>query len=112
MAKGGVVAIDAAQITDWGGFHAVFAEAFGFPDWYGRNMDAWIDLMTYLDEDSATTSISVAPGEIVTIEVAGARRLRERLPEIYAALVECAAFVNWRRIERGGTAYLCLAFQD
>jgi hypothetical protein len=112
MAKGRVVAIDAARITGWDSLHAVFAEAFSFPDWYGRNMDAWIDLMTYFDEDSATTGFSVAPGEIVTIAFDGGRKLHDRLPEIYDAVIESTSFVNWRRIEAGGTAYLCLAFYD
>ena len=109
MAPGRVVAVDASRIADRDSFHAVFAESFGFPDYYGRNMDAWIDLMTLMDEDSATTGVSVAPGETVTIALAGGRDLRERLPEIYDALVECTAFVNERRIEGGGTAYLFLA---
>ena len=112
MAQGRVVAVDAARITDWDSFHAVFSDAFGFPDWYGRNMDAWIDLMTYMDEDRATTGVSVAPGEAVTIALDDGRDLRERLPEVYDALIECTAFVNWRRIEAGGTAYLCLAFHE
>ena len=112
MAQGRVVAVNAARITDWGSFHAVFAEAFGFPGWYGRNMNAWTDLMTCLDEDSATTSVFVAPGEIVTIDLKLGRDLHQRLPEIYDALIECIAFVNWRRIEAGGTAYLCLAAHD
>jgi hypothetical protein len=110
MAQGRVVAVDAARIIDWDSFHAVFADAFGFPDWYGRNMNAWIDLMTYLDEDHATTGVSVASDEVITIALDGGHDLRERLPEVYDAVIECTAFVNWRRIETGGTAYLCLAF--
>jgi hypothetical protein len=35
---------------------------------------------------------------------------RKRCPEIYDALVECAAFVNWRRIEKGEPAVLALSF--
>ena len=112
MAAGRVVPIDADRLSDWAGFHDAFAAAFGFPDWYGRNLDAWIDLFTYMDDDQATTGTFVAPGETVTILVDKAARLRAAAPEVYAALVECAAFVNWRRIERGGTAYLCLAFKD
>jgi hypothetical protein len=73
-------------------------------------MDAWIDLFTYMDEDEAATGVFVAPGETVTILVDKAKQLRAAAPEVYAALVECAAFVNWRRIETGATAYLCLAF--
>lgn len=34
------VKVDAAAIVDCPSFHSVFSEAFGFPDIYGRNMDA------------------------------------------------------------------------
>lgn len=108
---GRVVAVDAGRISDWTSFHDVFAAAFGFPGWYGRNLDAWIDLFSRLDDEGEATGVSVAPGETMTILVDKAAQLRERAPEIYAALVECAAFVNWRRIEAGGTPYLILAFR-
>jgi len=107
-----VVAIAGDRITGWDSFHDLFADALAFPAWYGRNMNAWIDLMTYLDEDHATTGRFVAPGETVTISLTGAKALRERHPERYDALIECASFVNWRRIESGGHAYLCLAFHQ
>jgi hypothetical protein len=41
-----IVRIDTRLITDWASFHDVFARSFGFPDYYGRNMDAWNDCMT------------------------------------------------------------------
>jgi RNAse (barnase) inhibitor barstar len=110
MAKGRIVPIECDRIVDWDSFHDVMGEAFAFPGWYGRNMNAWIDLMTYLDEDQATTGVYVAPGEIVTLHLRNGRALRGRCAEIHDALVECSAFVNWRRMETGGTAYLCLAF--
>ena len=110
MARGRVVAIDGDRIVDGGSFHDVMSEALAFPTWYGRNMSAWIDLMTYLDEDRATTGFFVEAGEIVTLDLRNARAFRERCPEIYEGLVACSAFVNWRRMDSGGTAYLCLAF--
>lgn len=112
MAAGRVVAIAGDRIADWDSFHDLFAEAFEFPAWYGRNMNAWIDLMTYLDEDDSTTGVFVAPGETMTINLTGAKALRERHGEVYDALIECTAFVNWRRIEIGGQPYLCLAFHQ
>jgi hypothetical protein len=45
-----IVTIPADRITDWESFHSVFKQALGFPDFYGRNMDAWNDCMTYLDD--------------------------------------------------------------
>jgi len=48
-----VVRVDCDRITDWESFHSVFADVFGFPNFYGRNMNAWIDCMSYLDEPKA-----------------------------------------------------------
>lgn len=44
-----VLAIQLDEIKDWPTFHDVFQRTLGFPDFYGRNMDAWIDCMTSLD---------------------------------------------------------------
>jgi RNAse (barnase) inhibitor barstar len=44
-----LVRIDGTRLQSWDAFHSAFASAFGFPDFYGRNMDAWIDCMTSLD---------------------------------------------------------------
>ena len=102
--------IDANEITDRDTFHAVFASAFGFPEFYGRNMDAWIDCLTHLDEpDSGMTSVHVAPGQCLSLVIDHAAELKSRCPELFGALVECTAFVNWRRVEAGGDPVLALA---
>lgn len=110
-AAGPIVRIDTAQIVDAASLHDVFAAAFGFPDYYGRNMDAWIDCMTYLDDPEAgMTTVHAPPGGVVTVVLDDVAGFARRCPREYAALVECAAFVNWRRIERGAPAVLALAF--
>ena len=106
-----VVSLDTSRITDWDTFHTVFAEVFGFPDFYGRNMDAWIDCMTYLDDpDAGMTTVHALPGGVVALQLDGVDALARRCPEIYDAIVECAAFVNWRNIEIGQTPVLALSF--
>jgi len=35
-----------------------------------------------------------------------------RCPEQYSAVIECAAFVNWRRLEMGDPSVLALNFHD
>ncbi len=45
-----IVDVAMAGITDWGTFHDTFAQALGFPDFYGRNMNACIDCLTYEDD--------------------------------------------------------------
>jgi hypothetical protein len=74
-------------------------------------MNAWIDCMTCLDDvDAGMTSVCVAPGQLVCLQIEGVGAFAQRCPEQYSALVECSAFVNWRRIERGHAAILALSF--
>ena len=81
------IKINSADIFDWESFHNVFSKTFGFPDYYGRNMNAWIDCM-----DEFTT-------ELTLIDLGDCRELKEKKPEIINAINECSAFVNFRRIE-------------
>jgi hypothetical protein len=104
------VAIDASRISDWDSFHDIFSATFGFPGFYGRNMDAWNDCMTYLDDpDAGMTSVHVVSGEVVVLCISGITDFKKRCPEIYDALIECSSFVNNRRIERDAPAILALS---
>lgn len=104
-----VVMIPVETIVDWNSFHDVFRKALGFPEFYGCNMDAWIDCLTSADDPtSGMTSPSVAPGDLLTLRMDGAADFHRRCPEQYVALVECAAFVNYRRIEVGQPPVLAL----
>lgn len=104
--------IDGAGITDWASFHDQFAERLGFPGFYGRNMNAWIDCMSYLDDPSAgMSSVCLMPGEVLTLCISDATGLQIRCPEIFQELVDCTASVNDRRAEQGAIAVLALAFE-
>lgn len=98
--------LETTRITDWPSFHSVFAETIGFPEFYGRNMNAWIDCMTYLDEEM--NRLRVRSGELFNLEVADCTDFQRRLPEIFQAFIECAAFVNQRRVETGNPPVLAL----
>ena len=96
------IRINAYIIIDEETFHSVFSDTFGFPDFYGRNMNAWIDCMGYLDKPAAAmSSVHVAPDESLSLIIDGASSLKARCPELYEELVECAAFVNQRCAETG-----------
>jgi hypothetical protein len=56
------------------------------------------------------TTIHVEKGRCLTMEIEDAEHLRAACREQYDALLQCAAFVNWRRIERGDPAVLALSF--
>lgn len=102
------IIIDASKITSTEALHDIFQEAFGFPDYYGRNMDAWIDCMSSLDEEMS--KVHIEEGEIVELQLANAKEWKENYANLYEDVIECAALVNWRRIEKGGSAILALSY--
>ena len=107
-----VVTIDGKAIHDWPSFHDVFAASLGFPSFYGRNLDAWIDCLTSADDpDAGMVATPVPPGEILTLQIDHVDVFASKCPEQYEAVVECAAFVNWRRIEQGDGPVVALSFQ-
>lgn len=106
-----VVEIDTSGIVDWDSFHDVFAKELGFPDFYGRNIAAWIDCMTYLDDPSAgMTQVHAPEGGVFVLALSDATGFAARCPEIFDALTECAAFVNYRRLEVGEPPVLALSY--
>ena len=91
------VVVDCARIINENSFHQEFSKAFGFPKFYGRNMNAWIDCMSSLDSNFSEVSVEV--GEIVTLQLDNAEVLKKRAPRLLKDILEMSAFVNWRRIE-------------
>lgn len=104
------VKIHTNQITDWASFHRICKEAFGFPDFYGNNMNAWIDCLSYLDSDDGMTKFCLEEDEIMHIEITETESFSSRLPEIYEALIECTIFVNQRYLESEGRPRISLIF--
>jgi RNAse (barnase) inhibitor barstar len=95
------------------GFHSVFAKKLGFPDFYGRNMDAWIDCMTSLDApEDGLSGVHVQDGMVLTLQISNYKTLKEKARDVCDALIECSAFVNWRRIERGRSSVVALSFYE
>lgn len=103
-----VVDIDGSRISSWASFHDVFAAELGFPSLYGRNMNAWIDCMTSLDEpDDGMTTVHGSSSDPVVLRIESASSIPR---EVFDALTECCAFVNWRRMEVGEPAILALSY--
>jgi hypothetical protein len=104
------VQINTKQITDRASFHQICKEAFGFSDFYGNNMNAWIDCLSYLEEDDGMTKFCVEKDEILHIEINETEDFNKRQPEIFDALIECTAFVNQRYLETGNKPRIALLF--
>ena len=105
------VRLQTKDITDEESFHQVFFEVLGFPAFYGRNMNAWIDCMSYLDDATAGMSgCNVVPGELFQLEIADAEDFQRRVPQVFQAFIECTATVNRRRTDVGDPPLLSLIF--
>ncbi|MEO6333470.1 MAG: barstar family protein [Pyrinomonadaceae bacterium] len=100
--------LETEGIFDWDSFHLKCKEEFCFPDFYGKNMNAWIDCLTYLRDGDGMSRFQVSDDEMLHIEITHTRRFLERVPEIFDALVECSASVNFRYAE----PVIALVFTD
>src|SRR3954454_12475208 len=95
------VTLDTQQIRDWDTFHTVCQQNLGFPVFYGRNMNAWIDCLTYLDEGDGMSQFHLRAGEKLFIEVPETKELMTRISDIVTGLIESSAAVNQRYIQDG-----------
>ncbi len=90
------------RIFDWASFHNECAKLFGFPEFYGQNMNAWIDCLTYLSEDDGMNSIPpLGQNENLVLQIPKFEVFSHRVPEVCSALLECSASLNQRYIQAG-----------
>lgn len=109
--KNVVVEIDGKTLVGRERFHDTFAKALGFPDFYGRNMDAWIDCMSSLDDpESRMTSVHVRRGKVLTLKIRNYKYFKKAGKDEWLDLLECSAFVNFRCTEPGQNPLIALAF--
>ena len=91
MNEAHIIAINGAYITDYDAFHSEFKSILDFPDFYGANMNAWIDCMRDIHEDTGMTNLLLDPAQPLVLEIAST----ETIPaEILNDLTSCTAFVN------------------
>lgn len=102
------IQLDGRQMGDWPSFHQESREKFGFPDFYGCNMDAWIDCLSGLRDDDGMSSIVLGSDEVLQIKVIHSTSLQSRAPHILAALEDCIAAVNERYTDDGQSPALQL----
>ena len=89
--------IKGKKIKNWKSFHSEFKKEMNFPDYYGENMNAWIDCV-----DELTDKPTI-------LQIVNGKYLKENTPELFNAILECGAFVNYRKIEIGEKPNLIIA---
>lgn len=95
------VTLDGAAITGWTAFHALSKAAFGFPDFYGNTMDAWIDCLSYLRDADGMAAIRLKPDELLQIDILHADAWRAAQPDMLDEVLYCIAGVNERYEDYG-----------
>ena len=67
--------------------------------------------MTYLDDPKAgMTTVHVPRDGVLVLQLDNIKDFIRLCPEQYAALIECSAFVNWRRMKIGDSPVIVLSF--
>ncbi|AMP06919.1 barstar family protein [Collimonas pratensis] len=93
--------LNGEMITGWDSFHSESAKAFGFPEFYGRNMNAWIDCLSYLRDEDGMSKFRLKENEVLNIEVLHSEKLRQHAAEILEELEFCIAAINERYDDYG-----------
>jgi len=102
------ITLPLAKINDWPSFHATSAEAFGFPEFYGHNNNAWIDCLSYLTDSDGMSKVVLSSDERLFLHLLDFGPFQERYPAIAAGLIDCATAVNARYIAGGDIPRLVL----
>ena len=89
--------IDGQKLTDWKTFHIEFKKELNFPDYYGENMDAWIDCV----DDIADQPI--------LLQIINSGVLKKKAPDLLEAILEGSAFVNHRKYKNDETPTLMVS---
>lgn len=106
------IIIDTTKIWDEVSFHEVFQKALGFPDFYGKNMDAWIDCMSDLHEETGLCNVKINSDEMLHLLIHATSDFKNRQPHLMDELIRCAGFVNDRFVSREEKPKLCFIFLD
>jgi Barstar (barnase inhibitor) len=88
-----IVDVPITRIHDDESFHDVFAAALRFADYYGRNLNAFSDILTY--PQAPDVGVNVPEGGTLVLRFdESAESFRSRCPEFYEFLARSAASIT------------------
>lgn len=93
--------LNGKEITDETSFHAQCVQAFGFPEFYGNNIDAWVDCLSYLRDDENMTKFRLKPNEVLDIVLQDAEAMKAQVPDLLEEITFCVAGINERYEDYG-----------
>jgi len=90
--------LDLKNINDLSEFHEMMKKKFGFPDFYGANINALIDCLSLMRYPKAEMcKFILQPDEILLLETTGLYHTNDDILGLLIYTIEC---VNSREIER------------
>ncbi|WP_300754422.1 barstar family protein [Janthinobacterium sp.] len=93
--------LNGKDITDEASFHAQCVQVFGFPEFYGNNIDAWVDCLSYLRDDENMTKFRLKPSEVLEIVLQDAEGMQAQVPDLLEEITFCVAGINERYEDYG-----------
>lgn len=103
--------LNGASIVGWDSFHAECQKVFGFPEFYGHTMDAWVDCLSYLRDEDGMTRFRLKPSEVLEIVVKDAAAMRTSVPDLLDEITFCIAGINERYEDYGEKPALALVLR-
>lgn len=98
--------IDFSGVSDLNSMHKLLMEKFGFPDFYGKNVNALIDCLTSLRHpEDRMTNIHLASGEVLSLVVKSLPMDNLLILNNFLIAIQS---VNERYINRGEAAVILL----
>ena len=108
MASSVSVVLDGTKLTTWEEFHDECSTTFGFPGFYGRNRDAWIDCLT--DIDGGLTRADLQTKEDLLISIENSSTWVTQAPAVVTEFVLLVQDVNIRFKETGLAKKVAVVF--
>ncbi len=95
------VELNGGSILGWDTFHTECSQVFGFPEFYGHTIDAWVDCLSYLRDEDGMTKFRLGPNEVLEIIVKDSAAMHARVPDLLEELTFCVAGINERYEDYG-----------
>jgi hypothetical protein len=109
-----VADVPTSLITDWATFHEVFSSSLGFADYYGRNNNAFLDILGA--PQAPDVAVDVPEGGLLVLRLdESGEAFNARCPDQFAFLATSAARLSHEALRIGepgviGNAFVALAF--
>ncbi|MFQ1700248.1 barstar family protein [Loktanella agnita] len=94
--------VDFAKIASREDFHDLFSQVFGFPDFYGRNMHAWIDCMRSLrSPKDGLSKFALGEEEVLLLRMHGFSKFSQLENDFALNILYCIGVVNNFSVDSG-----------